>query len=208
MIALDNTRKYVVMIRKTVKETLPFYVVLFCFIVSYFIFLMFTMEDDSLSVFKIAYTLTLGDLDYADMDTLKFLIFMTYTVLITLMLMNLVIAILSDAYELVTSENKFYDGKAKLRRSLTYERLRDLALKPFSVQKEQTYHYLFVSMPLVYEEDANTEQEGMIGKLLNTARKHHQEVIDDNSKRFEENKAAMNEAHSKIDANQVNITEA
>ena len=128
---------------------------------------------------KIAYTLTLGDLDYEEMDTLRFIIFVAYTILITLMLMNLVISILSDAFELVTSENKFYDGKAKLRKSLMYERLRKLILRPFTVEKEQTYHYLFISMPLSYGEDSNVEQEGMVGKLLNVARKHHKEVSDE-----------------------------
>ena len=87
----------------------------------------------------------------------NFAIFMAYTILITLMLMNLVIAILSDAYELVTSEKKYYDGKAKMRRSLMYERLKTFVLKPFIGEKDQTYHYLFVSMALNYEEDIDNE---------------------------------------------------
>ena len=136
MIAFDRTRFYVIMIRKTMYETIPFYLVLGSFIISYMIFLMLTMDESYLTVIKIAYTLTLGDLDYEEMDTLRFLIFVAYTILITLMLMNLVISILSDAFELVTSENKFYDGKAKLRRSLMYERLRRLALKPFTTKNE------------------------------------------------------------------------
>ena len=42
---------------------------------------------------------------------------------VTLVLMNLIIAILSDAYELVQSERRYYDGQAKIKRSLMYERL-------------------------------------------------------------------------------------
>ena len=187
MIAFDRTRFYVIMIRKTMYETIPFYLVLGSFIISYMIFLMLTMDVSYLSVVKIAYTLTLGDLDYEEMDTLRFLIFVAYTILITLMLMNLVISILSDAFELVTSENKFYDGKAKLRRSLMYERLRRLVLKSFYKKNEQTYSYLFVSMPLSYGEEANIEQEGMVGKLLNVARRHHKEVSDDIQKKNEGN---------------------
>ena len=114
MIAFDRTRFYVIMIRKTMYETIPFYLVLGSFIISYMIFLMLTMDVSYLSVVKIAYTLTLGDLDYEEMDTLRFLIFVAYTILITLMLMNLVISILSDRYELVMSESNFYNGKAKL----------------------------------------------------------------------------------------------
>ena len=145
------------MIRKTISETLPFYLVLGSFIVSYLIFLMLTMEKNFLEVFAIAYTLTLGELEFEDSNTLRFFIFVAYTILITLMLMNLIIAILSDAYELVTSETKYYDGKEKIRRSLMYERLRRFVLKRFTDEPKQTYHYLFVSMPLGYEEDTNID---------------------------------------------------
>ena len=37
MIAFDNTRFYVIMIRKTMRETIPFYLVLGSFIISYLI---------------------------------------------------------------------------------------------------------------------------------------------------------------------------
>lgn len=47
-----------------------------------------------------------------------------YSILISITLANLVIAILGDAYEIVTSENKYYDACTKLNRSLMYERLR------------------------------------------------------------------------------------
>ena len=67
--------------------------------------------------------MTLAELNFEDLDTTKFLIFVVFTTLIALILMNLLIAILSDAYELVTSERKYYDGIAKLQRSLSYERL-------------------------------------------------------------------------------------
>ena len=176
MIAFEIIRRYVVMIIKTFEQTLPFYVVLFLFIASYFIFLLFTQDDGYLPVFKVAYTLTLGELNFEDLNMTNFVIFIAYTLLITLMLMNLVIAILSDAYELVTSETKYYDGKAKMRRSLMYERLRKFIMKPFTGEKKQTYHYLFVSMPLGYEDDANNEDEGMIGKILHATRSDFKEV--------------------------------
>ena len=77
---------------------------------SYFLFLMLTQDASYLDVIKTTYTLTLGELDFEDLNTSRFLIFVVYTTLITLVLMNLLIAILSDAYELVQSERKFYDG--------------------------------------------------------------------------------------------------
>ena len=49
--------------------------------------------------------MTLGDLDdYMELNVTSFVIFASYTILITLVLMNLVIAILSDKYESVTAE--------------------------------------------------------------------------------------------------------
>ena len=84
---------------------------------------MMTQDEGYLAVFKVTYTLTLGELDYDELSSSRFLVFVAYTILITLVLMNLLIAILSDAYELVQSEKKYYEGKAKLERSLMFERL-------------------------------------------------------------------------------------
>ena len=111
------------MIIETVKKTSQFYVILICFVVSYFIFLMLTTEDDYLLVFKTSYTVTLGDMVYEDLTTVRFLIYVVFTTAITLVMMNLLVSILGDAYELVTSEKKYYDGRAKLHKSLVFERL-------------------------------------------------------------------------------------
>ena len=112
--------------------------------------------------------------------------------------MNLLIAILSDAYELVTSEKKYYDGKAKIERSLMYERIAIFVLKFFKKEKKQTYHYLFVSMPLSYEDDANNEDEGMIGKILHATRSDFKEV----SKKFENVDSNQLKVDKKIDSMQ------
>ena len=64
-------------------------------------FLMFTTDESYLTVFKTTYTLTLGELEFEELNTTRFFIFVVYTTLITLVLMNLLIAILGDAYELV-----------------------------------------------------------------------------------------------------------
>ena len=62
---------------------------------------MLIKDETNLSVFKTTYTLTLGELDFEELNTTRFFIFVVYTTLITLVLMNLLIAILGDAYELV-----------------------------------------------------------------------------------------------------------
>ena len=167
-------------------------------------FLMFTTDESYLTVFKTTYTLTLGELDFVELNTTRFFIFVVYTTLITLVLMNLLIAILGDAYELVQSEKKYYDGKAILSRSLMYERLVMLFLELFKGKKKQEYNYLFISMPLNYEDDANVEDEGMIGKVLNDARKNQKETItkmDDNEKKMKK------EINEKIDTIEKKINE-
>ena len=104
-----------------------------------------------------------------ELNVTSFTIFVSYTILITLVLMNLVIAILSDKYESVTAERLFYEGKTMLRRSLVYEKILMLFQRCCSKKREQTYHYLFVSRPQVIEEDVG-ERDGMIGTVLQTAR--------------------------------------
>ena len=128
-----------------------------------------------MTVYKVTYTLTLGELDFEDLSPSRFIVFVAYTTLITLVLMNLLIAILSDAYELVQSEKKYYEGKAKLERSLMFERFVMLFMMLFKGKKEQTYHYLFISMPLSFEDETNNEDEGMIGKIVNVTRNNHKE---------------------------------
>ena len=70
---------------------------------------------------------------------------------------NLIIAILTDSYELVTSEKKYYDSKVKIHRSLMYERLQTIIFSSFKKQTDQTYSYLFISKPLKFKDEADHE---------------------------------------------------
>ena len=75
-----------------------------------------------------------------------------------------------------------------------FERLAIFMLKLFGKKREQTYHYLFISVPLSYEDDTNNEEEGMIGKILNSARTNHKE----NEIRFENTRAKIEEIGTKL----------
>ena len=90
-----------IIIIQTLRSIYAFYLILACFVLSYFLFLILTQDESNLNAFKTTYTLTLGELEFEDLNTMNFIIFGVYTSLITLILMNLLIAILSDAYELV-----------------------------------------------------------------------------------------------------------
>ena len=96
--------------------------------------------------------------------------------------MNTLIAILSDAYELVQSERKYFDGKTKLSRIWILKNFRYFWWT-LSGNKKEDKHFLFISMPLNYEDDTNNEDEGMIEKVLNDARKNQKEIL----KKIEEN---------------------
>ena len=115
--------------------------------------------------------------------------------------MNLIIAILSDAYELVQSEKKFYDGKEKIKRSMMYEKFVILVLKLFGKQEEEGYHYLFVSMPLSYEDDTKNEDEGMIGKILNVVRTNHKDADSKIDAMQEKLEKKIDEKIDKVDEN-------
>ena len=66
--------------------------------------------------------------------------------MITLVLMNLVIAILSDKYEEVMAHRQYYEGRARLEKSLVYEKLM-IAFGQKS-NKQVEWHYLYVSKAL------------------------------------------------------------
>ena len=56
-------------------------------------------------------------------------------------------------------------------------------------------------MPLNYEDDANVEDEGMIGKLLNDSRKNQKDTnisFEEIKKRIDENKKEINENQKEI----------
>merc|ERR1712083_812678 len=123
-------------------------------------------------VFRIAYALSLGELDeFQELSMTAFFIFLIYTILITLVLMNLVIAILSDKYEEVMAHKLFFVGRARLDKSLSYEKMLIAFSKFFNEttdSEEAKWHYLFVSKALTLDEDEGTQWEGMIGHMVKT----------------------------------------
>ena len=53
-----------------------------------------------------------------------------------------------------------------------YEELSMLLMSMIGKKVEEKEHFLFISMPLNYEDDMDNVDEGMIGKILNDARKN------------------------------------
>ena len=69
------------------------------------------------------------------------------------------------------------------------------AMRLFRKERELTYHYLFVSMPLSFEDDTNNDDEGMIGKILKIVRAVNKE-----------NQTGIQENRDKIDGIQGKLT--
>ena len=123
-ITFNGTRFFVVMVNETISEAAPFFMILAMFIVSYTHILMLIQGKDNYKVFRMAYALSLGELDeYASLSTTGFFVFTAYTIIITLFLMNLVIAILSDKYEEVMTHRLYFEGRAMLEKSIAYEKM-------------------------------------------------------------------------------------
>ena len=104
------TRYFLQMIKEVSYDIVPFMVILVLTMTSYMhIMATFTFysEDSEEGVYsglaKESYVLSLGELPEYESTSLKFGIFFVYSLLIPIILMNLLIAILSDAYERVQS---------------------------------------------------------------------------------------------------------
>ena len=76
MITFEFTRFFVIMVRETISEAAPFFTILGLFIISYTHLLMCIQKDDNYGVFRIAYALSLGELDeFQELSMTAFFIF-------------------------------------------------------------------------------------------------------------------------------------
>ena len=106
------------MIKEVSKDIVPFMIILILSMASYMhIMATLTFYEKELEegiysmLFQESYVLSLGELPSYDTISMKFVIFLIYSLLIPIVLMNLLIAILSDAYERVQSQAKSADIK-------------------------------------------------------------------------------------------------
>lgn len=95
------TRKYVKMIMEVLRDVTVFMIMLFIIILAYMHLLVILSEGDMefRDSFKISYTLSFGELDETrDDGWVAWINFMIFSFTLPLVLMNLLIAILSDSY--------------------------------------------------------------------------------------------------------------
>ena len=98
------TRFFVIMVSQVIEASAAFLLVLFLFVITYFHMVTLINRTNDIHLFRMAYVLALGELgEFTDLSMTAFWVFLVFTILITVVLMNLVIAILSDKYEEVMS---------------------------------------------------------------------------------------------------------
>lgn len=173
MSAFKATRFFIAMTVETIKGTLPFFTILFLFIFSYtHLMIIFNTVDENGKKkpsdiglqLRIAYSLSLGNTDdFKTYSWFGFFVFLLYTLMITLVLMNLVIAIMSDKYEEVTANQDATVGRVMLTKSIESERL----ARMFRTTEAGKTFFLFISEPLAFFEEGETSAwTGMIGSVL------------------------------------------
>ena len=86
----------------------------------------FNSKENTFGMVKSAVYVTFGQLDDDTNDYTidAFVSFTFYTLVLTTIVMNMLIAVMTDRYEIAISEMKFHDAKKKLGRSLRYDLMR------------------------------------------------------------------------------------
>jgi uncharacterized membrane protein len=101
--------------------------------------------DVSDEVVRNSYVLAFGELgDFQDFSSVKFFIFVLFTFFIPLLLMNMLIAIMSDAYERVQANSAAADARSLADMELEYEELIYFFQTRFGTAKiDNLYSYIF-----------------------------------------------------------------
>lgn len=165
------------MIQELLSDVLVFLAMLFIIIFAY-MHLLVILGDGELSfsdTFKISYTTTYGELDDSKDDGfIAWMNFMIFTFAMTLVLMNLVIAIMSDSYEHVMEIQISADIDILIGDVLELEEIVSFFKTP-----EQRYEYFFISIPSVLAESEEGEWEGMLGKVTRTIKDYVRDINGD-----------------------------
>jgi ABC-type multidrug transport system fused ATPase/permease subunit len=118
-----STRYLIKMIMEIIADISTFLIILGIAMMAY-AQIMWSLDqlDVSDEVVRNSYVLAFGELgDFQDFGTVKFFIFVLFTFFIPLLLMNMLIAIMSDAYERVQANSAAADVRSLADMELEYE---------------------------------------------------------------------------------------
>ena len=163
-----QTRYLISMILRVYLDIIAFMLVLGLFVLGLGMIalqLSFLRDDDKkltfLKAIEICYLLALGDFDSWDTKTepYDFVEFIIFTIILTLVMLNLLIAIISNAYEEVKQERDYFDLKEKLGIISDFENF----LHKLMRRKSHPEHYKY--QIIGYYPTQSSEQE-MIKQLI------------------------------------------
>lgn len=129
-----------------------------------------TVDSDLGNELRLSYVLAFGELgEYSTYSWIQFVIFFIFSFFIPLMLLNMLIAIMSDVYERVQSNVTSADARSLAEMILEMEELVYLFKSIFSPNSvKPSYFYCFYVIPASQDSDNNNEWTGMVGELKNT----------------------------------------
>ena len=117
---------------------------------------------------KASYTFAFGEFgEYLEYSRVKFAIFMIFSFFIPLVMMNLLIAIMSDSYARIQENAVVTDARSLAGMILETEQLvyyYKLYISPESVKS--SYYFLFYSKEITNEGDDSTEMEKMAENIM------------------------------------------
>ena len=121
-------------------------------------------------MFRQSYTLAFGDFgDFGEFSKTKFIIFVFSTFIVPLVMMNLLIAIISDSYARIQANSVSANSRALAEMILEMEQITNLFKSAEAVKNE--YFYLFYTEEVDTSEKSEdmavslAEIEGMVQKI-------------------------------------------
>lgn len=121
---------------------------------------------EAVNQIKYSYVLAFGDFNslYADYNPLQFFMFVVFTFFIPLLLMNMLIAIMSDSYARVQAN--IISANARSIASMVLEMEEIVHFFKPSEQKENSYYFLFFTAQQGEGDGGDSgEWEGVVGSL-------------------------------------------
>lgn len=182
LLVFKPTRYLIKMIFEIIYDIKTFLIILFSSLLAYaqisFVLDANTdaVDDGFVTQLKNSYVLSLGELgDFGEFSALRFIVFIIFSFLIPLVLMNMLIALMSDSYSRVQTNAVAADAKALAEMEAEMEEVVSFLAAKFKPDMvKQGFYYFFVTQCNDGEEDG--DWEGMVGQLKATIDEKTQEL--------------------------------
>jgi len=179
----DPVRYLIKMIMEIIIDIQSFMLILILAMVAYAHISYLTKEAGNVNEeIKESYVLAFGELgNYPDFDFLRFFIFILFTLFVPLLLMNMLIAIMSDAYERVQANAMSADYRSMAQMLQEMEEVMNYILHVFRPEAVKTkYQYLFFTTAGNVSDGIDNQMwSGMVGELKNTIKQAEERITEE-----------------------------